>query len=520
MSQQAVALIRVSSEEQAQEGLGGIERQRRDIAAIAARENLTIAETFTLEGVSGSTVKLNPQFQRMLKAVSGAGIAGLIVSSPDRLMRCSDLSDLAVLAPFGTEALPRLIWTADTTYNLSRFESQIMFVMHTLMGGHEKRQIIKRTQDGKILSRERGDKCAEKPPIGVEFVVLDPKARTGVYRYTAESKRIQKAFYRVLDRDISIKSLAKEVGFSCYQSLRLQLMNPIWTGVREYTKKREKLSPGPDGQLRSRKVPRLTPLRVKMNLEGEPLIPQNVFDEVQQILAGINKQHVSRRSGKSKFELSGLLRCPCGQRYYSKHDERDGKSGYYVCKSGYFSAPKGCGYPILARATTDATVTDTIVSLLGTQETLTAMLTVATTPKDHHALKAERDQIRHHVETLTNRRTKLIDRIADGIITEDEAGRSMAKIRSEIETANGRLAEIESKLRGAQIPDIGSVVTAVVKLFHRLKFQPADRRKVVIRQIVQEVHMGPNKQVLALRIKVGEGQSVVLQPEPAKVVAA
>ena len=99
-----VALVRVSSEEQAAEGLGGIERQLRDIASIAAREGLNIAHTFRLEGVSGSTVQLHPQFKAMLQAVAKRDCAGLVISSPDRLMRCSDLSDLAALAVFGKEA--------------------------------------------------------------------------------------------------------------------------------------------------------------------------------------------------------------------------------------------------------------------------------------------------------------------------------------------------------------------------------------------------------------------------------
>jgi DNA invertase Pin-like site-specific DNA recombinase/transcription elongation GreA/GreB family factor len=514
--QRVVALVRVSSEEQAQEGLGGLERQRRDIAAIAARESLLITETFTLEGVSGSTVKLNPQFQRMLKAVSAAGIAGLIVSSPDRLMRCSDLSDLAVLAPFGEEARPRLIWTADTTYNLSRFESQIMFVMHTLIGGHEKKQIIKRTQAGKTISRERPDKSPEKPPKGVEFVVVDQRARTGFFRYTSESAKIKRAFYRVLDRDASIKSIAKELNFSSYQSMRKQLMNPIWTGIRESSMRREKLPPGPGGKLRYRRVPRLVPIRCRIALEGEPLVTQQVFEEVQQILGTINHEHVSKRSGKSKFEVSGLLRCPCGERYYSKHDDRKGKSGYYQCKSGYFAAAKGCGYPILQRATTDALVVDTVVSLLGTPERLTEMLMLATTPVDHAELKEERDRLRHKAETLTRKRTKLIDQVADGLLSDDEVAVSMGKIRSEIEATNGRLAEIERKLKGAQIVDLDQVVGAVVRLFHRLKFQPTEQRRKVLRQVVQEVQIGPDKGISAIRIKVGDGQSVLLPVESTK----
>jgi DNA invertase Pin-like site-specific DNA recombinase len=150
--QQVIALVRVSSEEQATEGLGGITRQWRDIEAVCARDNLTIKTRFQLEGVSGSTVKLNPKFRKMLAAVAASGIAGLVISSPDRLMRCDDLSDLAILQPFGDGTKPRLIWTADSVYNLRKLDGQLMFLMQTLVGGHERKQIVARTLAGKNLS--------------------------------------------------------------------------------------------------------------------------------------------------------------------------------------------------------------------------------------------------------------------------------------------------------------------------------------------------------------------------------
>src|SRR4051794_8013803 len=127
-TQRVVALARVSSEEQASEGRAGLTRQWRDIEALAERENLEIVQRFQLEAVSGSTVKLNSKFQKMLTAVSKLGIAGLVISSPDRLMRCSDLSDLAVLAPFGDAANPKLIWTAESIYNLQRLDGQMTFL--------------------------------------------------------------------------------------------------------------------------------------------------------------------------------------------------------------------------------------------------------------------------------------------------------------------------------------------------------------------------------------------------------
>jgi DNA invertase Pin-like site-specific DNA recombinase len=513
MSHKVIALVRVSSEEQAQEGRGGIERQWRDIDAVCAREDLDIAERFQLEDVSGSAVKHNSQFQRMLRHVAGSGIAGLVISSPDRLMRCESLADLAVLAPFGDESKLRLIWSSDAVYNLTKFDSQIMFLMRTLIGGHEKKQISKRTQDGKTIAREQGNRRVDSLPVGVRFTVTDQKHKTGVYSYTPEAERMRKAFMRVLDRDVSIKSLAAELGFKAYQTLRKQLINPIWVGYRETRDRCEKLpfEAGGNGKVRYRRVRRTVPIRVKMNLEGEPLISEAVFDEVQEILGKTTREHHVRRAGKSKFELSGLLRCPCGQKLYTKSDDRNGKSGFYLCKSGYFDATKKCGYPNVPRKEIDEAVVKLIAARIGNPKQLSAMLAAATIPKNASELKQDRERLRHQAELLTAKRNKVVDRIADGLISDEEAKVTLAKNRSDAERTKNQLSEIERKFSAAQIANVKDVVVAVVKLVHGLQFLPIERRRALIKKLVQEIQLGEDRSVQAVRLRLGAGQSALLE---------
>jgi DNA invertase Pin-like site-specific DNA recombinase len=512
VTQKVIGLVRVSSEEQAEEGRGGIERQWRDISAICAREGLEIVERYQLEDVSGSAVKHNSQFQKMLRHVAGSGIAGLVVSSPDRLMRCDSLADLAVLQPFGDDTKLRLIWTSDATYSLTKFDSQIMFLMRTLIGGHEKKQISKRTQDGKTIAREQGNRRVDSLPVGVEFTVTDKSKKTGVYSYAAAAEPMRKAFMRMLDRNTSVKALAAELGFKAYQTLRKQLVNPVWIGLRETREKCEKLpfAAGDNGKVRYKRVRRAVPIRVKMALAGEPLISEEVFNEVQEILGKTTREHHQKRAGKSKFELSGLLRCPCGAKYYSKSDDRNGKSGFYVCKSGYFDTSKKCGYPNLNRKEIDDAVTALLASKIGNPKRLVSMLEAATVPKDASDLRDERSRLQHQADLLTGKRTKLIDRIADGILTEDEAKVSMAKIRSDIERTKNQLNEIDRKLTAVKIADVDSVVKSVISLLKGLKFMPAERRKAVVRSLVQEIQLGQDKQVQAMRLRLGAGQSIEL----------
>ena len=299
--------------------------------------------------------------------------------------------------------------------------------------------------------------------------------------------------------------------FKSYQSLRKQLTNPIWTGVRESKERREKLPPGPNGELRYRRVRRVVPIQTRIKLEGEPLISEDLFNEVQSILAGINKEHISKRSGKSPFELSGLLRCDCGQRYYSKHDSRHGRSGWYICRSGYFDASKRCGNPHLARNEADDRIISVIASVLGSEARLTEMLKAATEPADSFALRDERAHLRHKIEVQMKRKHTLIDKIADGLITDVDASITISAINSEIERHEARIGEIDRKLKGAQIADMQNVVTGVVRLIAGLQFQPRERRKAVLRSLVSEIYIGPERQIKALRLKLpSSGKTVVV----------
>ena len=61
-----LGLVRVSGEEQAQEGKTGIDRQRQDLARIAAANGLEILRVYELIGISGTIIQQAPEFQAMV----------------------------------------------------------------------------------------------------------------------------------------------------------------------------------------------------------------------------------------------------------------------------------------------------------------------------------------------------------------------------------------------------------------------------------------------------------------------
>jgi hypothetical protein len=267
----------------------------------------------------------------------------------------------------------------------------------------------------------------------------------------------------------------------------------------------------PNRELRYRKVPRTVPIRTKINLNGDPLVSEETFQQVQAILSGINTEYVTRCSNKTKFEVSGLLRCPCGKRYYSKHDSRPGKSGYYLCKSGYLEAAKGCGNPHLRRSDIDRQVVWLLGQQLGDPVRLSALVNACPRPTGNEGLIAERRKLLYRLETATNRRTKLVDRIADGTFSDEEAAVSLSKLRSEVEELKSKIQAVDERVAVKPIPGLQSVLSSVVALFAQLPFRTAEHRKELLRKVLQELQIGGDSEIESITIKMGEGRVLRLQ---------
>jgi DNA invertase Pin-like site-specific DNA recombinase len=93
----AIAFIRLSTEEQAEEGRAGVLRQRNDIAVAAMIHDLKVVQTLEAIGLGGTKVLESPVFKELCRTLPA--VDGVIVSALDRLVRPGMLGDLAVFDP-------------------------------------------------------------------------------------------------------------------------------------------------------------------------------------------------------------------------------------------------------------------------------------------------------------------------------------------------------------------------------------------------------------------------------------
>jgi DNA invertase Pin-like site-specific DNA recombinase len=161
----ALSYIRVSSDEQADSGLG-LEAQRQRIAAYCQMKGLRLAEVFEDPGISGGKPLASRPAGSKLLAAAKKSKALVIVAKLDRLFR--SVADAAtVIADFDKMGI-QLVAIAegfDTTNPYGRAMAQMASVFAEL----ERAMIRERTRSAMSVKRSRGERISGHAPFGWDF---------------------------------------------------------------------------------------------------------------------------------------------------------------------------------------------------------------------------------------------------------------------------------------------------------------------------------------------------------------
>jgi site-specific DNA recombinase len=155
----AIGYVRVSTEEQAREGLS-LEAQRARILAACAAHGLVLGEVLLESGESGKTLH-RPQLQQLLDRVRAGQVGAVVITKLDRLTRRTrDLLELVedVFKPHGVE-LVSLSEQLDT-------RTPAGVLMLTVLGAlaqMEREQIAKRTRSALRYKRDKGERLGTTP---------------------------------------------------------------------------------------------------------------------------------------------------------------------------------------------------------------------------------------------------------------------------------------------------------------------------------------------------------------------
>ncbi|HMF13004.1 MAG TPA: recombinase family protein, partial [Gemmataceae bacterium] len=173
--EEAISYIRVSSEEQADSGLG-LEAQRQRIAAYCAMKGLRLAEVFEDPGISGGKpLATRPAGSQLLAAVKKRKVI-VIVAKLDRLFR--SVADAAsVIADFDKKSI-QLVAIAEA-FDMSSPYGRAMAQMASVFAELERAMIRERTRSAMSVKRSRASASADthltagiSAPAGVSLKTL------------------------------------------------------------------------------------------------------------------------------------------------------------------------------------------------------------------------------------------------------------------------------------------------------------------------------------------------------------
>src|SRR5262249_31857931 len=161
----ALGYVRVSSEEQADSGLG-LEAQRQRIAAYCAMKGLRLAGVFADPGISGGKPLASRPAGSQLLAAANQSKAVVLAAKLDRLFR--SVADAAnVIADFDKKGIQLV--SIGESFDMSSAYGRAMAQMASVFAELERAMIRERTRSAMNVKRARGERISGYAPFGWDF---------------------------------------------------------------------------------------------------------------------------------------------------------------------------------------------------------------------------------------------------------------------------------------------------------------------------------------------------------------
>lgn len=317
----AVAYCRVSTDEQAKEGLS-IETQESVCLEHISKDGYHALPTLKDEGKSGKDMK-RPAMKELLRLINERKIDAVYVVHSDRIGR--NVEDYLVFRRLLREK--NIVLKA--IYEPMLDESASGRSMATMMATFSEMQRLITSEKVQGVMRKiaeagyfptypppgyRNEKNPDKTVVGIgrNVIAVDP----------VMGPLVTETFHRYARGDISVTALAEAMGAKGLRNTQGRRVQPSSL----YSLLRNRLYLGElhwsDVHLKEGK--------------HKPLIDELTFNRVQSIIA--DKNHHQSRRRKYDWLLKGLVTCPRHNRRYTAEWHLGKKIAYYHCTN-----PKGCG---------------------------------------------------------------------------------------------------------------------------------------------------------------------------------
>jgi DNA invertase Pin-like site-specific DNA recombinase len=464
-----VELLRVSTADQADEDRAGLPRQAEANRRTIARHSLHVIQQIRLIDVSGAATLHAPEIQEMLGLIRAGQVRGIVIADFDRLLRPDDFRSLAILQDIKESSA--LIYLPDQVLDLNTQAGFLMSGLQSVIAGNELAQIKKRMLGAKEEKRRQGKHPGNHLclPTGVGY-----DRQTEAYFYTPEAERVREVFDLFHAQGVhNLYELGRRTEFSP-QTLKNLLSNELYIGWRHYKHKRapERRLTDTGRRADRRKVARAPHEAIRVKVIQEPLIQEEVFWEVQEILAE-KKQHFTARRDASRdlFLFKGVLRCGhCGSPLYTVPGGKGGPNkDYYYCRTlhdaMYRKNGERCQSGYQRRARVEDEVNGFISEKLSSKEYILEHLEQLFAGGQDFKREREAEDLKAKLSRLEKKRKRALGLHMDGIIEREELDTTLAEVSGEAQRIEVRLAAMAEPRARFSLENMAEVVAQIVGSF-------------------------------------------------------
>jgi site-specific DNA recombinase len=526
----AAIYARVSSAGQKKDQTIG--SQTAALRAHAADSRLEVPDgwVFEDEGHSGATL-VRPALERLRDLAAQGCVDVVLVWSPDRLARKFAYQALLV------EEFARAGVRTEFVKNGPRGDSpedQLLVQFQGIFAEYEKAQLAERYRRGKAYRAQAGSvNVLSGAPFGYRYVRKTPEAGARYEVIAHEAVLVAEMFRRYADDGATIADLARwltsqgvptRTGKHRWDRSVIwgMLRNPAYAG-RAVFGKTQAIHEQPGLNRIARLQGRTTPRPVKTvdrpreewtQIAVPAIVDEGTFARVGQRLED-NKKFATRNSTLPPSLLQGLAACAaCGYGYYrtSARTARR-KIYYYRClgSDNYrYEGGRVCGNKPVRADYLDTVVWDHITGLLADPALIrTEIARRLEQARTSDPVTRQRTQLELALAKAATSITAMIQAYSEQLITIDELRARMPDLRAREQNLRGQLAALDAQAadRDAYLKLAGDLEGFLARLRGSAATATTDDRRRVLRLLVKDVLIGPEKITIRHRIPVREPAS-------------